>query len=76
MGCVIAEMYLQKPLFAGKNVHDQLARVMKVIGSPMAEHLREMAEDLGRPDLTEQECSFMAPRPLRAVGLKWFALIC
>lgn len=33
-GCVIAEMALRKPLFAGKSTMDQLLKIIKIIGSP------------------------------------------
>jgi serine/threonine protein kinase len=55
----MAEMFLQRPLFAGKHAHDQLARIMRVLGSPDSAILRKMATELQRPDLVEQECGFL-----------------
>lgn len=34
IGCVIAEMFLGIPLFAGKNSKDQFLKIMNVLGTP------------------------------------------
>lgn len=35
IGCIMAEMYLQgAPLFCGKNAHDQLMHIFKLLGTP------------------------------------------
>lgn len=34
-GCIIAELYRRKPLFAGENEIDQLAKIFEIIGSPL-----------------------------------------
>lgn len=34
IGCVIAEMFLGVPLFAGKNSKDQFLKIMNVLGTP------------------------------------------
>jgi len=41
-GCVIAEMLLQQPLFTGRDGIDQLAEIMKVIGTPNLQDLKAM----------------------------------
>ena len=66
-GCTIAEMFLQRPLFAGKHAHDQLARIMRVLGSPSTETLQELSVELKRPDLVEQECGFLPAKKMSDV---------
>jgi homeodomain interacting protein kinase len=34
LGCVLAELFLGLPLFPGQNVHNQLVRMIKVLGRP------------------------------------------
>jgi serine/threonine protein kinase len=34
LGCIIAELYMQVPLFPGKNDIDQLNMIVKVLGTP------------------------------------------
>ena len=38
-GCVIAEMFLGKPLFQGDNSVDQLLQIIKILGTPDSEQL-------------------------------------
>lgn len=33
-GCVVAEMLLRKPLFAGKDYADQLVKILSILGKP------------------------------------------
>jgi glycogen synthase kinase 3 beta len=42
VGCVIAEMVLGKPLFAGKTQNDQLVEIIKVLGSISKEDIQEI----------------------------------
>lgn len=35
-GCVLAEMYLMKPLFMGNSEIDQMSKICSVIGTPSA----------------------------------------
>lgn len=37
-GCIIAEMFLKKPLFPGTSEVDQLDRIFQIIGTPSAEN--------------------------------------
>ncbi len=60
-------MFLRRPLFAGKHAHDQLARIMRLLGSPSKQILIEMSEDLHMPTLIEQECGYSAPKNIREV---------
>lgn len=36
LGCIIAEIYLEKPLFTGDSSIDQLFRIFKILGTPNA----------------------------------------
>jgi dual specificity tyrosine-phosphorylation-regulated kinase 2/3/4 len=38
-GCLIAELYIGEPLFAGNNEQEQLSLIMQVIGTPSKEYL-------------------------------------
>ena len=42
MGCVIAELVINKPIFQGKSATDQLLEIMKVLGTPTNEQLKAM----------------------------------
>ncbi|KAF2073984.1 hypothetical protein CYY_004691 [Polysphondylium violaceum] len=42
IGCILAEMLIGKPLFPGTNSHDQLGRIIEVLGSPTKEDLEAM----------------------------------
>ena len=44
MGCVIAELVINKPIFAGKTATDQLLQIMKVLGTPTPEEIKAMNE--------------------------------
>ena len=60
-------MFLHRPLFAGKHAHDQLARIMRVLGSPTTQTLQELSVELKRPDLIEQECGFLPSKTFSEV---------
>ena len=42
MGCVVAELVLNKPIFAGKSATDQLLEIMKILGTPSHEQINIM----------------------------------
>ena len=42
MGCVIAELVLNKPIFQGKSATDQLLEIMKILGKPTNDQLKAM----------------------------------
>ena len=44
MGCVIAELTLKRPIFAGKSASDQFLEIMKVLGTPTNEQMKIMSE--------------------------------
>lgn len=36
-GCIMAELYIGYPIFPGDSEHDQMSRIMEMIGSPSKE---------------------------------------
>ena len=42
MGCVIAELALNKPIFPGKSATDQFLEIMKILGTPSYEQIKCM----------------------------------
>jgi len=42
VGCVIAELCLNKPIFPGKSAKEQLYEIMKILGTPTKEELNNM----------------------------------
>jgi serine/threonine protein kinase len=34
LGCIMAELYMQSPLFAGTNELEQLNKIVKILGTP------------------------------------------
>jgi mitogen-activated protein kinase 1/3 len=45
VGCIIAEMYLKKPIFRGEDYADQIRQISKVLGTPTQEDFGQ-AEDV------------------------------
>lgn len=43
VGCVLAEMFIYRPLFAGTDYHDQLIKVFTLLGTPTNEDLHMVA---------------------------------
>ena len=42
MGCVIAELIINRPIFPGKSATEQLLEIMKILGTPTNEQLKAM----------------------------------
>ena len=42
MGCVIAELVINKPIFPGKSATDQFMEIMKILGTPTNEQIKAM----------------------------------
>lgn len=57
-GCVIAELMLGQPLFPGESGVDQLVEIIKVLGTPTREQIREM-----NPNYTEFRFPQIKPHP-------------
>ncbi|OMJ67284.1 hypothetical protein SteCoe_35601 [Stentor coeruleus] len=52
-GCVIAEIFLGKPLFPGESATDQIVEIIKVLGTPTREQLLEMNPKYHGPKLPD-----------------------
>ena len=70
LGCVIAELYLGRPLFEGEDNHDQLLAIMEVLGPPpqemialSSERRKHFYED-GRPKILPSSYSKRIPGSL------------
>lgn len=42
VGCILAELYMRKPVFPGKNYIDQLDQIFNIIGTPSREQIDEL----------------------------------
>eukprot|EP00761_Pharyngomonas_kirbyi_P014594 gb/GECH01014624.1/.p1 GENE.gb/GECH01014624.1/~~gb/GECH01014624.1/.p1 ORF type:complete len:428 (+),score=81.78 gb/GECH01014624.1/:1-1284(+) len=65
MGCVMAELILGRPLFPGENHVDQLVEIIKVLGAPSREEIKEM-----NPNHTEFKFPDVATRTWNQVFSK------
>ena len=45
MGCVIAELVLYRPIFAGRSASDQMTEIMKILGTPNIEEIKAMNDE-------------------------------
>ncbi|CAF1074412.1 unnamed protein product, partial [Brachionus calyciflorus] len=45
VGCILAEMYIQRPLFPGSDHVNQLNRILDVVGYPSDDLLKEISDD-------------------------------
>ena len=52
-GCVIAEMFIGQPLFAGENANDQIIEIIKVLGTPSKDIIFEMNKNYSGSRLPE-----------------------
>ena len=46
VGCIIAELYLNRPLFPGSSTLNQLSRIIEITGKPTPEDLTEVHSPL------------------------------
>eukprot|EP01128_Nolandella_sp_AFSM9_P002620 TRINITY_DN1299_c0_g1_i2.p1 TRINITY_DN1299_c0_g1~~TRINITY_DN1299_c0_g1_i2.p1 ORF type:complete len:378 (-),score=40.34 TRINITY_DN1299_c0_g1_i2:133-1104(-) len=58
-GCVMAELILGEPIFAGKDSLDQLIQIIKVLGTPSREDIRAM----NTPESDFDACPVFQPCP-------------
>lgn len=63
-GCVLAELLLGQPIFPGASGVDQLVEIIKVLGTPTREQIKEM-----NPHYTEFKFPQIKPHPWSKVGL-------
>lgn len=66
-GCVLMEMFTGRPLFAGKNSIDQLARIVKLLGPPKPEELTAMGQAGRRFKSSSSSNTDFAPRNFAAL---------
>jgi serine/threonine protein kinase len=52
VGCIVGEMLLRRPLFAGRDYADQLVKIVAVLGKPSREVIARM-KDAGARDFVE-----------------------
>lgn len=57
-GCVLAELLLGQPIFPGASGVDQLVEIIKVLGTPTREQIKEM-----NPHYTEFKFPQIKPHP-------------
>jgi serine/threonine protein kinase len=62
--CTLAEMFLQHPLFPGHHTQDQLAKIMRILGSPNTTQLKALASENKRPEILLQELPYCPPKKL------------
>lgn len=48
LGCILAEMYLNRPLFPGSSTLNQISRIIEVTGTPTEEELSEIHSPVAR----------------------------
>jgi len=63
VGCVIAEMMLGRAIFSGQNNIDQLVEIIKIMGSPTKNQIRDM-----NPNYNEFKLPKMSPIPIEKVS--------
>lgn len=62
-GCVLAELLLGQPIFPGDSGVDQLVEIIKVLGTPTREQIREM-----NPNYTEFKFPQIKSHPWQQVS--------
>jgi len=65
-GCVLAELLLGQPIFPGDSGVDQLVEIIKVLGTPTREQIREM-----NPNYTEFKFPQIKSHPWQKVWKVW-----
>lgn len=51
LGCILAEMLLGTPIFAGSDEDDQMFRIVGILGSPTLDDAVSLAPHLREPEL-------------------------
>lgn len=62
-GCVVAELLLGQPIFPGDSGVDQLVEIIKVLGTPTRDQIREM-----NPNYTEFKFPQIKAHPWQKVA--------
>lgn len=68
-GCVLAEVLLGQPIFPGDSGVDQLVEIIKVLGTPSREQIKEM-----NPNYTEFKFPQIKAHPWNKVCQRLFVL--
>eukprot|EP01156_Anaeramoeba_ignava_P011275 Anaeramoba_ignava/a482572_55.p2 GENE.a482572_55~~a482572_55.p2 ORF type:complete len:180 (+),score=56.00 a482572_55:666-1205(+) len=58
-GCIFAELLLGRPIFPGESGIGQLVEIIKVLGTPSRQEIKEM-----NPDYTKYDFPQIQPKPL------------
>ena len=66
-GCVLAELLLGQPIFPGDSGVDQLVEIIKVLGTPTREQIREM-----NPNYTEFKFPQIKAHPWTKVKMRFY----
>lgn len=69
-GCVLAELLLGQPIFPGDSGVDQLVEIIKVLGTPTKEQIKEM-----NPNYTEFKFPQIKSHPWQQVRIHTFFII-
>ena len=69
-GCVLAELLLGQPIFPGDSGVDQLVEIIKVLGTPTREQIREM-----NPNYTEFKFPQIKSHPWQKVRCYDFVIV-
>ncbi|RZF33733.1 hypothetical protein LSTR_LSTR017443 [Laodelphax striatellus] len=64
VGCILAEMISNRPIFPGKHYLDQLNHILGVLGSPSAEDLECIINEKVPIDLFESISLTLANHPI------------
>jgi glycogen synthase kinase 3 beta len=70
-GCVVAELLLGQPIFPGDSGVDQLVEIIKVLGTPTREQIREM-----NPNYQEFKFPQIKAHPWSKVMASSYMLLC
>jgi serine/threonine protein kinase len=69
-GCVLAELLLGQPIFPGDSGVDQLVEIIKVLGTPTRDQIKEM-----NPNYTEFKFPQIKSHPWQKVSHQYFRII-
>ena len=69
-GCVLAELLLGQPIFPGASGVDQLVEIIKVLGTPTREQIKEM-----NPHYTEFKFPQIKPHPWSKVNIRKISVV-
>lgn len=77
IGCVIGELLMGKPLFAGDTSIDQLVKIIQVLGSPTLEQMHAMNPNYNNvsfPNIRPADLTKIFPKNTPSVAIDFIAL--